>query len=175
MLKPCGESQSYVFPKMFRNALVQSIAGGNTMVFNRTAKHLLEKAGPICSTSHDWWTYQLVTGAGGKVVFDLSPYILYRQHPEALIGKNTSITAKLERLTMVMKGQFRQWNELNVEALNQVRYLLTDDSCETLDLFMKLRHASLRDRMRLLGVAGLYRQTKKGTLSLIFATIFGKV
>jgi len=32
-LQPCGESEVFSFPKKFRNALVQSVAGGNTMVF----------------------------------------------------------------------------------------------------------------------------------------------
>ena len=46
-LKPCGMSPLFVFPPSFRNALVQSIAGGNTMVFNLAAKNLIEKVGIV--------------------------------------------------------------------------------------------------------------------------------
>ena len=37
-LKPIGLSPLFVFPRTFRNALIQSIAGGNTMVFNQASK-----------------------------------------------------------------------------------------------------------------------------------------
>jgi hypothetical protein len=78
---------------------VQSIAGGNTMVFNPAAKALLEAAGSLNVISHDWWLYILVMAAGGKVYYDPTPYIYYRQHPAALIGGNTSLSAKLKRMS----------------------------------------------------------------------------
>ena len=46
-LKPIGFSPLFVFPRTFRNALIQSIAGGNTMVFNQATKTLLEKVGLV--------------------------------------------------------------------------------------------------------------------------------
>jgi len=52
-LKSCGMSPLCVFPPSFRNALVQNIAGGNTMVFNLAAKNLIEKVGLVDVTSHD--------------------------------------------------------------------------------------------------------------------------
>ena len=42
-LKSIGLSPLFVFPRTFRNALIQSIAGGNTMAFNQATKTLLEK------------------------------------------------------------------------------------------------------------------------------------
>ncbi len=64
-LKPCGTSPLFFSPPSFRNALVPSIAGGNTMVFNQASKRLMEGAGPLDVPSHDWWMYILVTGSGG--------------------------------------------------------------------------------------------------------------
>lgn len=46
-LRRNGRSPLFVFPPSFRNALVQSLAGGNTMVFNHQAKVLLEKGGSL--------------------------------------------------------------------------------------------------------------------------------
>jgi glycosyltransferase involved in cell wall biosynthesis len=40
---PAGHSPLFRRPPSFRNALVQSIAGGNTMFFNREARDLLAK------------------------------------------------------------------------------------------------------------------------------------
>jgi|GEM_PF-6884241 len=48
------------------NALVHSIAGGNTMVFNNAARALLREAGDAVSVfTHDWWAYMVVAGGRG--------------------------------------------------------------------------------------------------------------
>ena len=63
--KKLGESIKFKKSPSFQNALTQNIFGGNTMVFNRNAFDL------ICSSninqkiiSHDWWCYQIISGAG---------------------------------------------------------------------------------------------------------------
>jgi glycosyltransferase involved in cell wall biosynthesis len=50
-----GQSTLFNRPTSFENALVQSIAGGNTMVFNRASKLLIETVGLVPTPSHDWW------------------------------------------------------------------------------------------------------------------------
>ena len=174
-LKPCGISPLFVFPPSFRNALVQSIAGGNTMVFNLAAKLLIEKAGPLNVPSHDWWVYQLVSGAEGDVFYDPVPYLLYRQHDGALVGGNNSFSAKMERVKMLWQGRFQDWNSQNIAALKDVKHLLAKNHQEILKLFEALRGAKLKDRFRLMEICGLYRQTRRGTLSLIFAALIKKI
>ncbi len=78
--QPCGFAPRFKKAASFSNALVQSIAGANTMLFNSATKRLLERAGPHDVVSHDWWTYQLVTGAGGILHYDAEPSLDYRQH-----------------------------------------------------------------------------------------------
>lgn len=174
-LRKVGISPLFPLPKTFRNALVQSVAGGNTMVFNHQTKEYLEKVGLVNHLSHDWWLYQLVTGVGGVVVYDTESQVLYRQHKEALVGGNSSIFAGLERISLVLKGRLREWNDVNIAALDSIRLLLTQSSQETLELFKKMRDASISDRLRLLKVAGLYRQTRRGTVSLLLATFMKKI
>lgn len=174
-LKKVGYSPLFSFPRTFRNALIQSIAGGNTMVFNQKTKDLLEKVGVVDHPSHDWWVYQLASGAGGNVFYDPNPQVLYRQHKGALVGGNTSFGAKIERAAMVFKGQFRLWSDSNIALLCAAKPLLTHGSKETLELFKKMRNAKLKDRLRLLEVAGLYRQTWRGTISLLVAALFKKI
>jgi len=173
--KPCGMSPLFVFPPSFRNALVQSIAGGNTIVFNNTAKLLLEKVGPVDVPSHDWWMYQLVSGVEGIVFYDPKPYVLYRQHEFALVGGNNSFSARMERIWMLLQGRFQNWNTQNINALKQVDHLLVKNHQEILRLFEVLRGAKLRDRFRLLQVCGLYRQTRRGTFSLFLAALIKKI
>ena len=93
-LRKVGSSPLFSFPRTFSNALIQSIAGGNTMVFDPKTKEYLEKAGPVNHPSHDWWVYQLVTGVGGVVFYDPDAQVLYRQHKEALVGGNNLLLAR---------------------------------------------------------------------------------
>ena len=174
-LKPCGISPFFAFPPSFRNALVQSIAGGNTMVFNHAAKLLIEKAGLLNVPSHDWWVYQLITGAGGDVFYDSVPHLLYRQHDGALVGGDTSFTDRLARVKMLMQGRFENWNTQNIAALKAVRHLLLKNNQEILGMFEALRGARLVNRFRLLQICGLYRQTARGTFSLFLAALFKKI
>ena len=174
-LKPLGFSPEFTLPRSFRNALVQSIAGGNTQVFNQAAKQLLEQAGKQEVASYDWWLYQLVKGAGGTFYYDPKPSLLYRQHTNTIVGTNSSFRGKIERIFLILNGQFKRWNDMNYTALNNVRHLLTKDSQNILDIFGKFRGAHIKDRIRLLEVCGLYRQTWHGTISLWLATIINKV
>ena len=174
-LKVLGYSPLFALPLSFRNALVQSIAGGNTMVFNQGAKELLEKAGFLDVVSHDWWVYQLIKGAGGVVFYDPEPTILYRQHNGSQVGRNDSFSAKINRLVYVLSGRFKTWNSINYAALLTVKHLLSKDNQNILHTYGKFRGAKFRDRVRLLEVCGLYRQTWQGTLSLWLATIMNKI
>jgi glycosyltransferase involved in cell wall biosynthesis len=175
-LAPYEKSPLFVYPRSFRNALVQSIAGGNTMIFNRAAKVLLERAGVVDPVSHDWWIYQIVSGAEGYVFYDPTPYVLYRQHDAALVGGNTSFTARARRILMVVHGRFKDWNDANVQSLFKARHCLSQSSIEILELFATLRHSnSLVQRLRMLEVCGLYRQTWRGTMSLILAAALKKI
>lgn len=161
----------------FRHALVQNVAGGNTMMLNRAAADLLIRAarGVGALVVHDWWAYQVVSGAGGHVVFDPEPCLLYRQHGRNQIGANDGTRARLRRIAMLLGGHFRDWNSVNLKALHVARPLLTVDSRQALDGFEALRRAPLSRRLRLLRQAGLYRQDLAGNASLWVAAILGRM
>lgn len=174
-LNEIGRSPEFCYPRSFRNALVQSIAGGNTMVFNQAAKALLERAGVQQIISHDWWTYQLVEGAGGRVYFDLDPYILYRQHPGALVGANTSLRATWVRFIMLLQGKFKEWNTINADSLLKVRRMLLPHHVDIITEFLRLREGNIIQRVRMIGVCGLFRQGWHGNVSLLVAVILKKI
>lgn len=73
----------------FNNALVQNIAVGATVTFNKAARELLcnKKVRPDHILMHDWWAY-LCISAFGKAYFDSEPSILYRQHSNNVVGGN---------------------------------------------------------------------------------------
>lgn len=174
-LKKLGFSPLFKRKPSFQNALIQSIAGGNTVMFNQGVKHLMEKIGTHDVVSHDWWLYQVVTGCGGWVFYDSTPQILYRQHEKALIGGNTSLAARLKRFKMAYNNQFKKWNEKNVSALKTISNELTEKNYELLIQFIEMRSANLIKRISLLIKSKLYRQTRKGTFSLVLATLLNKI
>ncbi len=170
-LNPLCLSPLFSAPPGFRNALVQSIGGGNTMVLNRAAIDLLQDTLRHASgiVSHDWWTYQLVTAAGGQVIYDPEPCLHYRQHGGNRIGANTGLVALLRRATQLWKGQFRDWNEAHTQALSRVRHWMTPDALELLDLFETARNGTLLRRLKALKTSGIYRQTWQGQIALWIA------
>lgn len=161
----------------FRNAIVQSIAGGNTMVANRAAWKLLsESARRTGFVSHDWWSYLLVSGAGGEVFYDPVPHIKYRQHNENLFGDNVRWQSRLLRIRRLFEGQFFRWNEQNLEGLNKCADLLCDDALGVLRDFESIRSEKSQFRsLRKLARSGMYRQSIYGNLGLKAGVLFNKL
>ena len=146
----------------FANALVQSIAGANTMVVNRAGINLLQETVNAAEReqvwSHDWWLYQLISGAGGRVIYDPQPRLFYRQHDQNVIGENRSFTARLKRAQALRKGDFRGWIDGNVKALKAIETSLTPASRRILSTFSQARGASLTHRMKGFSAAGVHRE-----------------
>lgn len=171
-----GLSPLFTRPPHFANALVQSIAGGNTMVFNQAARALLQEAGAnLAVPSHDWWAYQLVSGAGGVILYDPEPKVLYRQHDENLVGANSSWAARLVRMRMVFSGRFCEWNEQTVSALESMQHRLNLESRNTLGYFKSARNKTLPGRLLDCLRAGIYRQKLLDNLGLILAILLKKI
>lgn len=170
-----GLSPLFQKPPSFANALVQNIGGGNTMVMNQAARELLLCAGSQAVVSHDWWIYLLVSGAGGKVFYDATPSVQYRQHDNNLVGSNTSWLSRSHRIRLLLQGRFRRWNTINTQSLIQNRNLLTLENQRTLDIFCSARDRYLIPRLLGMWKSGIYRQTRLETLGLVIATVFKKI
>lgn len=170
-----GMSPLFAAPPGFRNALAQSIAGGNTMVINRAARDLIAAAGCTDVVAHDWWTYILVSGVGGDVRYDARPTIDYRQHTANLVGANQDLNAILRRLKMVHDGGFRQWMDLNLGALERCDALLSPENRKVVEHLRKARTGGVIERIAAIVRLGLYRQTRRGQLALYLAALMRKL
>jgi Glycosyl transferase family 2 len=159
----------------FQNALVQNVGGGNTMMFNRATKKLLETTASAKIASHDWWTYQVTTATGGVVHFDPQPCLKYRQHDWNLVGTNCDAAGRLRRALEMFSGRLVDWNEGHINALQKIRPLLHPSSLATIDCFAEARKAPLFRRLRLLRQAGVYRQGLLDNFGLIVACIFRRI
>jgi glycosyltransferase involved in cell wall biosynthesis len=169
---------SYVFknPPSFRNALVQSIAGGNTMVLNKLATNIIAQT-PLVNNliAHDWWAYIVITGSGGLIYYDPIPSLGYRQHSMALVGENKTLISKIVRVKKLLNGQYKQWNDNNLCALDSMVLNLTIENQLTLKWFREIRSRCLLIRLYGLIRSGVRRQTFIGNVGLILGVILNKV
>lgn len=164
-----GKSQKFSKNPSFRNALVQSIAGANTMIFNEKAFNLFLMACPKREiVSHDWLLYIFVSGAGGHILYNQKPSVLYRQHDRNLIGTNKGILNKLKRFLMILRGTYRKYNMQNFYQIDRFD-LLTKENEKIYKLYKEaLKGMSLHKIKKLLS-SGVYRQTFFGQIALVLS------
>lgn len=174
-LKPVGKSILFEQPPSFDNALVQSIAGGNTMVFNRASKLIVETIGVVPTPSHDWWLYLLISGVGGKVFYDPNPLVLYRQHENSVVGENTSIANRFKRFLKLFNGDFKIWIDLNIKCLEMAENFLSTNSLESLIILKNLRNMSLVKKFLNIYSFRYYRQSKFQNYFLKFSFLINKI
>ncbi len=161
----------------FANALVQNIAGGNTMVFNRAAMDKLQPASRLAGriVAHDWWCYQIVTGIGGDLIFDPIPGLLYRQHSANQIGANDTVPAMVARLRRLADGEFSKSLDAQFAALEAAKHWLSDDAIRALETCRALRSTTMSERLAAYLHSGIHRQTARGSLALVVAALLGRL
>ena len=172
-----GYSALFLKKTSLKNAIVQSIGGGNTMAFNSNLKKISEKYPKVDAVSHDWWLYILNELLGGKTFYDAEPTILYRQHSKSLIGSNTGFIAKWRRLRMLLNGTYRLYNTKHFEVFNKMQLvsLTSKANIKLINQFFFLRDQPLRARYRLISDLGVYRQTTDSHLALYLGAILHKL
>jgi glycosyltransferase involved in cell wall biosynthesis len=171
-----GRSRAFKKPPCFKNALVQCIAGSNTMLFNHAVKKLLEKSRPsLPIVSHDWWLYLLVSGCGGAVSYSDDPKVFYRQHRKNQVGENLGLIANFTRLKRIFTGHFREMVEMNISALEQIEHLLEKKNRETLSSFSVSRRLNMLSRFRALSHVKVHRQTALDNVALFLAVLIKKL
>ena len=171
-----GLSPLFPRPMSFANAIVQSVAGGNTMVFNQAARALLMEAGAdLDIQTHDWWLYILATGCGGVFHYDPVPKVGYRQHRKNIVGSNIGWMPRFRRAYRLLIGRFRRMNDRNFVALKRVRHRMSPEGLALLEQFDRARNAAFFPRVIGVWKSGVYLQTTIGNLGLIAATLLKKL
>lgn len=171
-----GFSPLFSAPAGFGNAMVQSIAGANTMLINAHARDLLAQTpDDAIIVAHDWLTYLLITGCGGAVFYDHRPTLDYRQHGENLIGANNSMRERVIRLARMWSGRFSEWSTLNLLVLDSFRNSLTEQNRQAMDFFAHARRSPFFMRLYRMKKSGVYRQTLPGNISLFIAACLNRI
>lgn len=132
---------------VFPMALTQNIATGCTVMLSAAATRLVRAAmPPPARTLHDWWSYLLVSGAGGQVVTDNQPSLYYRQHQSNAVGAPAHFATRALAAIRRGPGLFMAGFRANVAQLLRHPDLLTAQN--------GARLAKLRRALDVTGPAG---------------------
>lgn len=156
----------------FRNALVQNIFAGHSIVLNAAAVDLVQAAGiPKNITFHDWWIYQLVAGAGSACILDPTQTVYYRQHCHNAFGASFGLNGAIKRLKHLVRNDYSAWLGSHWRALQDAGHHLTPDARDLIsDLLDRSAQESRAAQFRRLK---LHRSSAKGTAALHLAAHLG--
>ncbi len=168
-------SRRHPRPLGFANALVQNVIAGNTAVLNPAAVELMRRArAPAEVPFHDWWLYLMVSAAGGTVLLDERPGLLYRQHAGNMLGASIGPRDKLERLRRLASSEIARWNRAHIGALEANRALLTPAAARQLAVFSATHRARGLPALWRLAGTPVYRQSGAELLALYWAALHGR-
>lgn len=154
----------------FANAIVQSIAGGNTMVFNKKLLLKLKFYNFTDAPSYDWFIYIFSTYTGLKFYYDEEPNILYRQHGQNEIGSNLGFINQLKRMQLTFKGKFLKWKKQNLLMIKKFEHEGTFENKHLVNLIYEYQNNYWLILFHLIANRlPFYRQTKAGNLMLKIA------
>ena len=159
---------NYVKP-CFSNALVENVCVGCTTVMNHSAYQLLKDKKPSFTIMHDFWCY-LVVSCLGKVLYDSTPHIHYRQHQGNVLGVSTSMLGLMQKRIQNFK---KHRNTLYRQA-KEFKKLYTPDGENgiLLEEFIQ-SEKKLGKRLRIVRGKRIFRQNKGDNLIFQILLITG--
>ncbi len=164
-LAPLGLSPFRGQPITFPAALTQNVATGCTVMLNPAAVALVAASDPPDGTLHDWWSYLVVSAAGGRLVADPTPVMLYRQHRRNAVGAPHSTLRR--GLMALQRGpdEFMHLFRRHVAGLVAYRHALSAPAVDDLLALQRALAGGPLARLRALArTRCLLRQTRIETL-----------
>jgi glycosyltransferase involved in cell wall biosynthesis len=161
----------------FKNAIVQNITTGCTVVMNRSllAALKINQVNTKNLIMHDWWVY-LVAACFGQIIYDREPSMLYRQHGGNVVGAKNGFAFWLGRIKRFFL--YRKKNSRIAQArefLERYKSDLSTDDSHLISAFIVYRQAGLLKRIRYAIEMPLYMQRKSDNLILKLQLILNSV
>jgi hypothetical protein len=141
----------------FPASLTQNMAAGCTVMLNRAAAVLVAGSDPPPGTLHDWWSYILVSAAGGRMAPDPEATVLYRQHEGNAIG---AASGRLRRAIAAARrgpGPFMCDFAAHVASLTEHAALLSPAALRDLAVLRRAVAGGPAQRLEGLRLRGLKR------------------
>ncbi len=164
-LAPFGESPAVRRAPGFPAALTQNVATGCTILLNRAAARLVAGSRAPETTLHDWWSYLVVSAAGGRVLVDPAPLVLYRQHGANLVGAPATLPGRAIGALRRGPAKFMRIFRANLACLAAQPALLTEAARRDVARLQTALAGGWLARAQALRMPGLRRQTPLGTLT----------
>ncbi len=165
-----GFSRKISKPLSLRNALVENVAYGNTIVMNSKARSLVVRSAPI-GVDLDHWIYMVIS-AIGQVNHIPKPLVSYRLH-----GSNHVGTSRLKAI-FVFRQSSRKIRRSAQKLLSGYSEELSLNDTQTLQIYLRIWNIkSPFSKIYSILYSGLYRQNKADTfvykIGLFFVSLFG--
>jgi glycosyltransferase involved in cell wall biosynthesis len=161
----------------FRNAVVENIAVGCTIVFGDAIRCKLLQTTPEKILMHDWWAY-LTASAFGEVVYDRSATVYYRRHDSnATTLQNKNIHNLLERAQGWVDFVF---NDRRFQAIEQAEHFaavyheLSLDKRRLIERLTFLRKCPFLFRLMLLLTLSIERNDPVENLGIRIIILLGR-
>lgn len=118
-LQSCTDKRHAPFRQQdnFALATMRNICQGSTCVLNAALMKKLKRTPINLKVEHDWWTYIVCLGIGGRIITDERPYLLYRQHGANVLGDSISIVRRLARRGKLIFSKRTHTRQKMCEAL----------------------------------------------------------
>lgn len=165
----------------FGHALAENAFSGNGIVMNAAAAALLRRAiagaanrAVIEAGFHDWWAYQVISAAGGRIMFDPVPGLRYRQHAGNVVGSGQAKGRGLSRIFRAFWGGYAASLRLQALALTSSAGLLPEQMARAAAL-LSLRDIWVWQRPKVIRWIGIYRQRRAEDLVLKLLLLLGRV
>ncbi len=169
-----GPSPDIRRPPAFPAALAQNIATGCTVMLNAAAARLIASIPVPSGTLHDWWSYLVIAGAGGDILVDSVPVVLYRQHGENAVGAASNRLRRGANALRRGPAGFMTLLERHVTALRAAEHMLSPQAVDGLAEIDLALHDGLSARLRLLRDLDFDRQTWAETAVFRIWFLIGK-
>jgi len=141
----------------FPASLTQNLASGCTIMMNRAAAVLVADSRPPPASLHDWWSYILVSAAGGRMAPDPEPSVLYRQHGGNAIGAASSRARRA--IAAIRRGPrpFMRDFRAHLASLTEHPEKLSAAAASDLAVLRRAASGRMAERMEGLRLPGLKR------------------
>ena len=123
----------------------------------------------------NWWSYLIIAGHGGEIIYDPRPSLFYRQHQGSLVGTNKSWRGRLLRLFKLIKGDFRFNMQNNINSLSIEKDKFNEENRLVLETLSRARNSSFIKRSYLYIKSGVYRQNLIGDFIFFIFFIFKRI